>query len=317
MSIDRDFKKEAVSKRRVYFAPRVLTIPKETKEKIIRQMQVAFKGRTGVDDPYLYARSVMRRVINGTKEDGTPWKNAPGMKDDEDIIVLEKRLRVFNYNMRTGEVIPSSRKKVAQRRDKEAAIVQQFLPNESPAVDKRLKYGASINEILTGDELKEYKKFLKQLKSEFPKLDAVSDKLGMEQLALLNIRIKRATIEMASSKSKTISKDVSELGRLYKDLTENLGISGKQRRDELDTEENGSIADLVKRYHNTLKNHPKEEKERFIQECHLMLNAYQRGEVEEHDVIRNVNLGIKEIKDLLAMNKIAIGKQSARVSKHQ
>ena len=286
--------------------PRPLKIEPIAVGRIIKGMAVVFKSEDRkdkeepIEDFTLFCRNLVRRCITGHKEDGTVWYNAPSKVDDADMIVLRKRLMVHGYNMDTETTV----KRWSKRKKREHVI--DGLPKESDIVSGRIKYGSSINQVLTDDEEKAYTTFKKKLVKDFPDLNTAVDEMGIEILAMIKLRQDRVMVEMAKSVTATITKDAAELSKLFKETTDSLGISGKQRGREKDLVGEGTVAELVKRYHNTQLTLVEEEHERYMQELQLFLAKFDRDEIEEVEVIRHTDLSIPKIREILIKRGIKV-----------
>lgn len=290
-----------------YTAPRKLIIDPGVRNRLIGEMAEAFRevGRKHdnevIEDYTLYARNVLRDCTQCTRSDGTtPWLNAPCKGNDMEV--LASRLKVKGYDMIAMEV--DTTKSRAKKKKNEKLL--EHLPKESDRNSGRIKYGTSLAQVLSEEEFKQYNGFLRKLKLDFPKLDTVSDVMGLEILAILRIRISRITIEMSKDTTSVITKDAAELSKLYKETTVTLGISGQQRARAMEDIGSGTIADLAKRYHNSLQVLADEEHERYIQELHLYLNKFDRKEIEEAEVLRHTDVTIPRIRELLAKYKIEV-----------
>jgi len=292
---------------KTFSVPRKLVIDPGVRNRIIKEMAEAFKGvgrkhdNEVIEDYTLYSRNVLRDCTQCTRSDGTtPWLNAPCKGTDMEV--LESRLKIKGYDMIAMEVISKNSRAKKKKNEK----LLSGLPKESDKNSGRIQYGTSLSQVLSEEEFREYNKFLKKLKLDFPKLDTVSDVMGLEILAILRIRISRITIEMSKDSTSVITKDAAELSKLYKETTVTLGISGQQRAKAMEDIGSGTIADLAKRYHNSLQTLADEEHERFIQELHLYLNKFVRGEIEEAEVLRHTDVTIPGIRELLAKHKIEV-----------
>lgn len=296
---NRDFRR----KKKV-FIPRIVELDPDTRESIVKKMcakmfatGTVHKNRR-VEDGYLYSKRLLERICRAEKDDGNAWFKAPGAEQDDDWTVLRKRLAVFGYDLDTGEPL-SKVKEMA-----ESFITSELLPKDLPKVDGRIKYGANVTAILNEEELKTYKKFIKQMQQEFPQLTSPADMLGLEILAMIKVRLDRVKLEVGGDSSRPLGKDVADLTELYTRTTDNLGISGKQRRDKLDGEGVGGISALVSRYKKRLDSFPEDEKRRFVQEAQLCLQSWARGDMTENDVVRIVRMDVAEVRKMLQANGI-------------
>lgn len=296
---NRDYKR----KKKV-FVPQIVELDPDTRESIVKQMSSAMfatgtvhKGRR-IEDGYLYSKRLLERVCRAERDDGNAWRRAPGAEQDDHWTILRKRLAVFGYDLDTGDAL-SKTKEMA-----EGLITSRLMPEDLPRVDGRIKYGANVTAILNEEELKAYKKFIKQMQQEFPQLTSPSDMLGLEILAMIKVRLDRVKLEVGGDSSRPLGKDVADLTELYTRTTDNLGISGKQRRDKLDGDGVGGISALVSRYKKRLESFPEDEHRRFVQEAQLCLQSWARGDMTETDVVRIVRTDIQEVRKLLQANGI-------------
>lgn len=296
---NRDFKR----KRKV-FTPQIVELDPDTRESIVKKMAekmfatgTVHKGRR-IEDGYLYSKRLLERICRAERDDGRAWRRAPGAEQDDSWTILRKRLAVFGYDLDMGDSLAKTKEMA------DALITSKLLPSDLPKMDGRIKYGANVTAILNEEELKTYKKFIKQMQLEFPQLTSPADMLGLEILAMIKVRLDRVKLEVGGDSSRPLGKDVADLTELYTRTTDNLGISGKQRRDKLDGEGVGGISSLVSRYKKRLDSFPEDEKRRFVQEAQLCLQAWARGDMTENDVVRMVNLDVAEVRKLLQANGI-------------
>jgi len=303
----RDIENLSKKRRRVVYKPREIVLDQEEFDRIVRMMEKVYvpgslhAGET-VDDPYLFSKRLLARICKGEKADGSIWKGAPGRETDDDFSVLRKRLAVYGFDVDTGKMISKQRESLAG--------VKNLISKEQ-GVDGRLKYGSGIEGVLNKEEQKTYKNFTKKIMKDFPELDAESDKLGIQILAMLKVKMDRISLEVGGDPRRMLAKDSTEIANLYQKTTESMGIAGKQRKDFMDSEGNRSVSDLVHTYHDRLKTFAVDLKDRYLQEAQLLLAAFKRGDIEEHDVVRFCDASIPEIEALLIANGMIDGKGSA------
>lgn len=263
---------------------RVLKVPAKFRESLLRDMTRAYKGRlykgVPIENPYLHAKWILDRAIRGVDAHGKPWTNVPNNQDIDDIELLRRRLRVLRYDMDKGEVIGWKTGKDGQEPGDVQEVVKQLLPGPNKdSVERTLTYGSDINTLLTEEEEKKYKRFIRDVLKEFPQLDTVSDRPQVEMLALLKIRMDRTKAELAINPERRVGKEAEEISKLYRETLESLGISGKQRKAAQETERQGTIAELALRYERTMRDFPTLYQEWLLDELKMLLQAYERGDI--------------------------------------
>lgn len=268
---------------------RTLSIPIETRERLVKQIAKAFEGQKfrskRIEEPIFFARKILTRCINGVTDDGKEWVGCPNKVEDDDMTLLRSRLRILGFDMDTGEKISGGRTNRKKRLQQQVAgiIAKENLDIVSPAAAKAGLY--KQGSLLSGDEEREYNGFKKKLLKDFPGLrDTIVDELGIDQLALLHVEILRAQRLIATDKAnKKINVDVSSMLKLYKETCESLGISQKQREAKKKSRDDGSVANLVMEYQEIWRDGTFLDlfREQLIEEFQMLYNKYRRGEIGE------------------------------------
>ena len=237
----------------------------DTYDAILNNMINAFYGHRSECDTLGSAekkcREVLDTCISGFKSDGRLWVKAPGKGSNDWQEILKKRLNVFKYNYTTKKLIPSGR-----------GVGAGSKPNESPdnnleqnnlLSDKRI-----IKNALTEEEESDFDKFKNRFVEDFPTSVTAVDEIMISRLAFLMVLSNRDLRDVELSKG--LTKEMQE-------LSESLGVSGKQRNSYSSNEMKGTLEELSTRYRKTLDTHKEIDTAWRIEELTLISNAIHRG----------------------------------------
>jgi hypothetical protein len=258
---------------------RKLNIPDKKKIEILDRMTKAFTHRKGVDDPYAYALLLLNRALNGTDKNGNIWRKAPGSESDDDITVLKKRLRILGFDLDNSIAIESATKRLT----KSDKLVKQLVPKEKDEEDipKTIKYGTAVGSILTDEEKRLYEKTKREILKEFPQLNTPADLPFVDRYAYLVVMSRREALERLLSEKARLDNNSETLTKQMREITDTLGITAKQRMSKRDMDSKDTIEALSLRYEQTKKEFAEVEAKWLLEECHLILKAYEEGRITE------------------------------------
>jgi len=245
----------------------------ETYNKILNDMVIAFMGKnkhcTTEAATEKYCRKKLNSAITGFKPDGSPWRNAPGKFDDDWYDILRKRLRMLRYDVDKKKYISNNRSvtgaikalKKEYSKKKKAEVTKEFEETEE-----------ELNKMLTLREKALLEEFKKQFRKDFPVSTTIIDDLMMTRLGMMYILSLRDynNLEITNGLTNEIIK-----------LSESLGLSGKQRISQLDQDRSGTLNQLVEIYNETKNSFIDIEKEYKMEELKLIVNAIERGTLDE------------------------------------
>jgi len=243
-----------------------IKIPDEnTYRTILNDMVLAFyklkrKGCETQGSTEEYCRRILNTCMTGFKPDGSIWKNMPGGNTNDWFESLAQRLRIYQYDLITKSIVGKKSKTVSEK-IKEAADFNQKASGDD-FIPTPLTGTLSLGETV---ELEDFKK---KFVEDFPTSVTVVDMAMIDRLGLLIIMSKRDTQTFMLT---------DNLTKEIKDLSEALGVTGKQRMTQLSSEKNGTLELLSLKYKKTLDEYIDIEKEWKMEELKMVSNAVHRG----------------------------------------
>lgn len=245
--------------------PEKIEVPDAEYQAIYETMVNAFLGqRVGcetLDDTRGYVKTVLDEAVHGMRFKNGKWEvwsRCPA-KSAEDIRklgwreALRKRLRIYHYDLEDGF----------------QGNPHQKDGEEKEVFDPANPYGLK----LSPEDRQEMQGFIDQLMEEFPQLDTVSDYAGVEMLAFLRLKTRDAI------RSNTALSD--RFTRMYKELTDTLGISGQKRLALQGQASEGTLEELVKIYEQTKAAFPEIEEEEIREEFALLRQKRDAGSISD------------------------------------
>jgi len=246
--------------------PDKIPVPEKEYEIIFSAMVNAFHGnRVGcetLEGTKEYVKRLLRESIEGMKyRNGswTIWKKCPAASKKEIKKLgwreaLNKRLRTYHYDLNKGFLgNPHTNK----------PIKVGLRSLDDPSNPNRLK--------LSADDKKEMEEYKAKLLTDFPQLNSISDKSGIEALAFWHIKNKKLIRENGMIDDKHI--------KIYKELTDTLGISGSKRKAIKEETSEGTLEELHKIYKTTKKDYPEIEEDYIKEEFALLWQKYQNNSI--------------------------------------
>ena len=237
----------------------------DTYNKILNDMVLAFmhknKSCSTENSTERYCRAKLNMAITGFKEDGTPWRKAPGDRDDDWYTILKKRLRMLRYDLDKKKYISNNR-----------SITGALDLLKKDKKEKKEDIEQEENKPLSLREKSLLNDFKESFRKDFPMSTTVIDDLMMNRLGMMYVLSQRdyENLEITNGLTNEIIK-----------LADNLGLSGKHRITQLETDRSGTIEQLIEIYNETRKNYIDIEKEYKLEEIKLILNAIDRGTIDE------------------------------------
>ena len=236
-------------------------IPQDQYLKILNGMFMAFWGKVkGCDteaNTEAYCRGILKQCSTCFKPDGGLWKKPPGINAADWYEKLSLMLKVFGYDISTNSLIGRREPKISAKIKERGKKEEKEDPNERTF---------SLREKAMFEEFKE------KFANDFPSSTTTADELMIERLAFLSVLNARDIDNVSLSR---------DLTKEIKDLTESLGVSGKQRQAAISNDKSGTLEQLSTKFRKTLAEHIEIESFWKLEEAKCVINAVERGTTEE------------------------------------
>jgi hypothetical protein len=239
--------------------PAKITIPAPEYDKIFLDMVQAMKGnRIGcetVDSTKEYVKLKLQEACQGMRYKNGKWEiwqRCPA-KTEKEVgkfgwrESLKKRLRVYQYDLDRGFL---------------GAHKHEF-SNKVDLNPNQLK--------LSPEQEKKLETIKNQILEEFPTLDTISDSIGLNMLAHLKIKMEELIKENRMPEKKMVD--------MYKDLTDNMGISGSKRNAIKEQVGEGTLNDLFNIFQKTEKIYPELEEDYLREELELLYQKFKSNNI--------------------------------------
>lgn len=247
----------------------------DTYKKILDDMVMAFlhqfKGCETEASTEKYCKNILDTCITGYKKDGTVWKRAPGKPDEDWYTILKKRLKMHRYDLDNKKVISNNRYKIP-RKDVRDLIQGNYKTKTSKEIKEDIEDSLKPASGLTLREKALLESFKEEFRRDFPMSTTVIDEMMMNRLGMLYVLSQRdyENLELTAGLTNEIIK-----------LAESLGLAGRQRISQADQDRSGTINELIQIYKETKGQYFDIEQKFKIEELKLIVNAIERGTLEE------------------------------------
>jgi len=258
----------SLADKRVANIRRISFPDKASYDRVLNKMVLAFigqiKGCETEKSTEQHCREVLDVCMSGFRKDGSVWKKAPGLPQDDWYEVLRKRLKVYKYDIDNKRIIAGNTKKTSIKLKEKFTLKSDSSSGSSPKPPHP-------SELSVSDKVK-MEQFKEDFLNDFPIKSSIVDTLMMNRLAFMYVMNEK------DYENVDITKFLTE--EIIK-LSDALGVSGKQRVNQEAKDRQGTIDELIEIYKKTKLEFIDIDKEYKIEELSLISNAVHRGSLPE------------------------------------